>query len=481
MFEDAEGHRSGRTEKRPGWQHLKARLDDPHVKAIIVESLSRASRSVRDLFNLIFELKQRKIELISLKEQIDTTTAMGQAFVGFSAVIDQFESDIASERMKMTIAFKKDTNKQHWGLIPFGCMRVGVDHKLRPTREGIWRVGHSVAAGIVEASPFAEKHSPQAHWFGYLDALLKCYEIYSTENIGLVEMTDRLNGLGYLYRDRYGGPRKFHKDDIRRMIAMHPIYAGNLPQGSCKDDPPLILFGTHGPILSLELCERVAAVHMERHTQWSRGGGGAPKRVYLLENLHCGECNARMKGQFQKGRRYYRHSDEKKHCTQRVHVRADDVESQVLERLKQFEAPEAMKARIGEKARRLASLAVKPEWKNAKRLVAELINKLERLKEMRIDGEIDKAEYQRRKAKTEEQLQEAELRARDAPPDVRSLEDLLPMVDQIAGVISQGEPARQRQVLSALFERTEVVNGKITNAKPRDWARPFFNGETKHQ
>ena len=53
------------------------------------------------------------------------------------------------------------------------------------------------------------------------------------------------------------------------------------------------------------------------------------------------------------------------------------------------------------------------------------------------------------------------------------------MVDQIAGVISQGDPAQQQcQVLSALFERTEMLDGKITKAKPRDWARPFFNGET---
>ena len=135
-----------------------------------------------------------------------------------------------------------------------------------------------------------------------------------------------------------------------------------------------------------------------------------------------------------------------------------------------------MKARIREKAQRLTSQAVKPEWKNAKQLVAELNNRLGRLKEMRIDGELDKTEYQRRKAKIEEQLQEAELRARDAPPDIRTLEDLLPMVDQIAGVISQGDPARQRQILSALFERTDVLDGKITSAKSRDWARPFFNG-----
>ncbi len=479
LLEDAEGHQSGRTERRPGWIHLKSRLDDPLVKAVIVESLSRASRSVRDLFNFVHELEVRNITLISLKEQIDTTTAMGRAFLGVIAVLDEFESDVASERMKMTIAFKRETFKQHWGRLPFGTKREGAELKLVPTREGIWRIGQYVVVGDFNAAPFSP--GQPAQWFGYHDALLKCYEIYSTADRGLVEIADRMNGLGYLYRDRNGIPRKFQKDDIRRMIAAQPIYAGNLPRGSSKVTPLEIIANTHSPILPLELCERVAAIHSERHSRWAHGGGGAPKRIYLLTNLHCGECASHLKGQYQHGIRYYRHSDQKMHCSQRMHFRADNLENEILARLKLFEAPEAMKARIREKARRLASQAVKPEWKNAKRLVAELNNKLERLKEMRIDGELDKAEYQRRKAKIEEQLQEAELRVRDAPPDVRTLEDLLPMVDQIAGVISQGDPARQRQVLSALFERTEVLDGKITKAKPRDWARPFFNGETKHQ
>ncbi len=106
VYEDAEGHRSGRREQgRPGWLSLKDQLDRPDVVAIVVESLSRASRSVRDLYNLLHDLEQRDIALISLKEQIDTSSAMGRAFVGFVAIMNQLESDLASERMAMNIDY----------------------------------------------------------------------------------------------------------------------------------------------------------------------------------------------------------------------------------------------------------------------------------------------------------------------------------------------------------------------------------------
>lgn len=46
----------------------------------------------------------------------------------------------------------------------------------------------------------------------------------------------------------------------------------------------------------------------------------------------------------------------------------------------------------------------------------ELQRKLGRIKEMRIEGEIDKTEYQKRKKKTEGLLLKAEQKVRNAPP-----------------------------------------------------------------
>ena len=104
-YEDAEGHKSGRSEHgRSGWLTLRAQLDRVDVVGIGVESLSRATRSMRDLSNLIHELEERELILLSLKEQIDTSSAMGRAFVWFIGTMNQLESDLASERMAANIS-----------------------------------------------------------------------------------------------------------------------------------------------------------------------------------------------------------------------------------------------------------------------------------------------------------------------------------------------------------------------------------------
>ena len=53
VYEDAEGHRSGRSEEhQPAWRALKTRImTDPTVAAVIVNSLDRGSRSPKDFFN----------------------------------------------------------------------------------------------------------------------------------------------------------------------------------------------------------------------------------------------------------------------------------------------------------------------------------------------------------------------------------------------------------------------------------------------
>ena len=45
---------------------------------VITESISRIARSTRDLLSIIDTLTQKKVEFISLKESIDTTTAQGR-------------------------------------------------------------------------------------------------------------------------------------------------------------------------------------------------------------------------------------------------------------------------------------------------------------------------------------------------------------------------------------------------------------------
>lgn len=66
--------------------------------ALVVYKLDRLARSTKKLIELSELLEQRGIELISIRDNIDTTTAVGRAMFKMLAVIAELERDIISER-----------------------------------------------------------------------------------------------------------------------------------------------------------------------------------------------------------------------------------------------------------------------------------------------------------------------------------------------------------------------------------------------
>ena len=72
-----------------------------HVTAgdtIVVESLSRLGRSTKDLIELVELLGQKQVQLVSLKESIDTSTPTGKLLFTLMSAMAQFERDVIAER-----------------------------------------------------------------------------------------------------------------------------------------------------------------------------------------------------------------------------------------------------------------------------------------------------------------------------------------------------------------------------------------------
>lgn len=89
---------TGTKSERPQLTELlsKARKGDQ----IIVYKLDRLSRSTKHLIELSEELEKKGIELVSIQDKIDTTTAIGKAMFKMLAVLSEMERDIISERTK---------------------------------------------------------------------------------------------------------------------------------------------------------------------------------------------------------------------------------------------------------------------------------------------------------------------------------------------------------------------------------------------
>lgn len=87
---------SGAKGSRPEWDKCLDHLRKGDTLAI--RKLDRASRSTKHLLDLAEDLETRGIELRSLREQIDTASAMGKFFFRMTASIAELERDIIRER-----------------------------------------------------------------------------------------------------------------------------------------------------------------------------------------------------------------------------------------------------------------------------------------------------------------------------------------------------------------------------------------------
>lgn len=67
---------------------------------LVVESFSRLSRSTKDLLSLVDKLTGMGVHLISLKEDLDTTTATGKMMLTMLSALSQFERDLIAERTR---------------------------------------------------------------------------------------------------------------------------------------------------------------------------------------------------------------------------------------------------------------------------------------------------------------------------------------------------------------------------------------------
>ena len=67
---------------------------------IVVESLSRLGRSTKDLIELVDLFEKKQVHLVSLKEQVDTSTPAGKLLFTLMSAIAQFERDVIAERTR---------------------------------------------------------------------------------------------------------------------------------------------------------------------------------------------------------------------------------------------------------------------------------------------------------------------------------------------------------------------------------------------
>ena len=129
---------SGKDRNRPELQKMLDFVREGDT--VVIESISRLARSTRDFLNILDELEKKHVALVSLKEQIDTSTPTGRFLVSIFAALAQLEREQILTRQKEGIAAQKAA-----GTYTGGRPRIKVDKKLLNTVMEKWKSGEITA------------------------------------------------------------------------------------------------------------------------------------------------------------------------------------------------------------------------------------------------------------------------------------------------------------------------------------------------
>ena len=123
---------SGKSTNRPELQGMLDFVREGDV--VVIESISRLARSTRDFLNILHQLEEKHVSLVSLKEQIDTSTPTGRFLVSIFAALSQLEREQILSRQKEGIAAQKAK-----GTYTGGRPRIVVDRKQFDAVIARWR------------------------------------------------------------------------------------------------------------------------------------------------------------------------------------------------------------------------------------------------------------------------------------------------------------------------------------------------------
>lgn len=116
------GYSAKDIQRRPGAVDLLARVERGDVASVTVMKLDRLTRSVRDLGTLVDLFNRKGVKLVSVTENLDTTSASGRMFINMVGVFSQWERETIGERTATALEHRRE-QRRVYGPTPYGWAR----------------------------------------------------------------------------------------------------------------------------------------------------------------------------------------------------------------------------------------------------------------------------------------------------------------------------------------------------------------------
>ncbi len=253
--------KSAKNLNRPQFQRMMRAIEECKIDTIIIWKIDRLTRSLKDFSNLWDMFQERGIQLISLNEKFDTSTAIGRAMLSIILVFAQLEREQTSERTSATMQYRAE--------------------------QGLWNGGHVLGYDLDTENKGVLKINPEQAKI-VKNAFKICLEKGSAG-----QTKKALNETGYRmpeYTSRRGnkqGGTLFSIQSIVRILS-NPVYIGKITWNQ------QLYKGRHKAIIDEETFNCVQKI-IEKNRVTNSNYQKPRKYVYLLKGiLRCGKCGSMM-------------------------------------------------------------------------------------------------------------------------------------------------------------------------------------------
>jgi len=448
--------------KRPVFKQL---LDDAakgEFDAVVVHTLDRWARNQLVLLESQALLANNQVTLVSITEGIDWSTPEGRMVGRSVGNYGEFFSDV------LAVHVEKGVNDRvaeglHLGTIPFGYESCWI--KVGGERRCICNPEHPGGVHI---------HSGEG------PAVQELFRRYATGHSTCPMLASWLNGEGFRTRntkklpdgegDLLAGPRLFTLASVRGILH-NGFYTGQVKH---KGE---LLPGVHEPLVSTSLFDTVQT-YLAKNSGRSKTLKPQPEREYLLKGLiRCGHCGLPMWAQtYNSGNRYYREYRGSRgvgYCVDRssslpCHV-PDGQMGRIIESIL---LPKSWMNLV------LAQIQLADEVKRVERERKRVQERMRRLREVYLEGDLPREQYTDRKRILDNQLASLVI------PDVDAAKEAGKLLEQLPTLWEEADLSERRKLLTAMLDAVyvdPVEERAIVALKPKPAFRALFQIATTRE
>ncbi len=147
---------SGKDLHRPGIQSILTSINEKkEFDGIIFFRLDRLTRNPRDLYAMIDLFRANDIDFVSVRENLDSSTAIGRVVIGIIGLLSAFERELTGERVKASAMAKARQGIRVGGKVPLGYKlindgaplpngrqpkKVVIDEEIAPHIQRVWEM-----------------------------------------------------------------------------------------------------------------------------------------------------------------------------------------------------------------------------------------------------------------------------------------------------------------------------------------------------